>query len=65
VFHSPQDGHCPLQRGASAPQDEQTKTVRGLAMAGSDREAAMLARAHAPNPAVRTAAQVAVWAISI
>jgi hypothetical protein len=32
VFHSPQDGHCPLHRGASAPQDEQTNTVRGLAI---------------------------------
>ena len=34
VFHSPQPGHCPIQRGASAAQAEQTKTVvaRGMSM---------------------------------
>ena len=32
VFHSPQPGHCPSQRGASAPQEEQTKTVEERAM---------------------------------
>jgi hypothetical protein len=32
VFHAPQPGHWPSQRGASAPQEEQTKTVvaRGM-----------------------------------
>ena len=34
VFHSPQPGHCPIQRGASAAQAEQTKTVvaRGMGL---------------------------------
>ena len=41
VFHSPQPGHCPIQRGVSAAQAEQTKTVvaRGMLMnlgAGAD-----------------------------
>jgi serine/threonine-protein kinase len=53
VFHSPQAGHWPDQRGASAPQAEQTKTVRGLAMVVRNAGAAMLAcvRPHAtPRP---------------
>ena len=50
VFHSLHDGHCPLHRGASAPQDEQTNTVRGLAIwAIRDREAAMLACKKPPT----------------
>ena len=41
VFHSLQPGHCPIQRGVSAAQAEQTKTVdaRGMCMtvgAGAD-----------------------------
>jgi hypothetical protein len=65
VFHSLQDGHCPLHRGASAPQDEQTNTVRALAM-GTIRnpEAAMLARVIPPTGPPGIAAQVAVSAIS-
>ena len=54
VFHSPQDGHWPLHRGASAPQDEQTNTVRGLAMEQiRDREAAMLACDPPPDRPTR------------
>jgi hypothetical protein len=33
VFHSPHEGHWPCQRGASAPQAEQTNTVRGFGIA--------------------------------
>ena len=32
VFHSPQPGHWPIQRGVSAAQAEQMKTVVGRAM---------------------------------
>jgi hypothetical protein len=60
------DGHWPLHRGASAPQDEQTNTVRGLAIwAIWNREAAMLAREMASAGRRGIAAQVAVSAISV
>ena len=44
VFHSPQPGHCPSHRGASAPQAEQTKTVVERAMAFDDIGAARTIR---------------------
>ena len=65
MFHSLQVGHWPLHRGASAPQEEQTKTVRGLAMEAIwDREAAMLACEVPPTDPSGSAAQVAFSAIS-
>lgn len=44
MFHSPQDGHWPCHRAASAPHAEQTNTVRSFGIAATrleERDASM------------------------